>query len=114
MDETNKPNQVIVTVDANKTIVCTPDPLPALGHDIELKFVLKTEGYVFPNDDTAVVVTNPGPEFPRPSKTLPPGNTTATLFDRNSKAGSFKYTVNVWPSGGGQALSLDPMINNGP
>jgi len=114
MEESSKPNQVTVTVDASNNVVCSPDPLPALGRDIELKFVLKTDGYVFPNDGTAVVVDNPGREFPRPSKALPPTDTTATLFNCNSKAGSFKYTATVWPVGGGTPLSVDPMIDNGP
>jgi len=114
MDETSKPNRVIVTVDADKNVVCDPDTLPAIGHNVELKFVLKTAGYVFPNDGTAVVVDNPGSEFPRPSKALPPDDTTAMLFNCNSKAGTFKYTATVWPIGGGAPLSVDPTIQNGP
>lgn len=114
MQDSAKPNQVNVTVDASNNIICSPDPLPAVGRNVELRFVLKTEGYVFPNDGTAVVVDNPGSEFPRPSKALPPDDRTATLFNCNSKAGSFKYTATVWPIGGGAPLSLDPTINNGP
>jgi hypothetical protein len=114
MQQTSKPNQVIVTVDANQQIVCTPDPLAADGRGVELTFVLKTDGYVFPTDGTAIVVTNPGTEFPNPSRTLPPNNTTAMLFNRNSKAGTFKYTATVLPVGGGAPLILDPVIVNGP
>ena len=114
MEATSKPNQVIVTVDTNKQIACTPDPVPANGRNVELTFVLKTAGYVFPTDGTAIVVTNPGTEFPTPSRTLPPNDTTAMLFNRNSKAGTFKYTATVLPVGGGAPLIFDPIISNGP
>ena len=114
MEASSKPNQVIVTVDANKQIACAPDPLPADGRNVELTFVLKTAGYSFPTDGTAIVVTNPGTEFPTPSRALPPNNTTAMLFNRNSKAGSFKYTATVLPAGGGAPLIFDPVIDNGP
>jgi hypothetical protein len=114
MEESRKPNQVVVTVDASNNVICDPETVPALGRNIELKFVLKTDGYVFPNDGTAVVVDNPGTEFPRPSKALPPDDRTAMLFNCNSKAGTFKYTATVWPIGGGTPLSVDPSIQNGP
>jgi hypothetical protein len=114
MPQTSQPNRVIVTVDTHKKIACTPDPLPADGRNVELTFVLQTDGYVFPTDGTAIVVTNPGTEFPTPSRTLPPNNTTAMLFNHNSKAGTFKYTATVLPVGGGAPLIFDPTIVNGP
>src|SRR5690349_3701976 len=80
----NTPNQAIVTVDAAGNVVCTPNPLPANGKNVELKFALQADGYVFPEAD-ALVVSNPGTEFPQPSRTLPPHGTTALLFDRNSE-----------------------------
>lgn len=112
-DTSKKPNHVIVTVDASGTVACDPNPLPADGKNIQLKFVLQAGGYVFPADG-AVVVSNPGAEFPEPSKTLPPGHTKATLFDRNTGPGAFRYTVTVQEVATGRFLRHDPMIDNGP
>lgn len=112
-DDTIPPNHAHVTVDDDGTVHCKPDPLPAAGRDIHLKFVLKTEGYVFPDDD-AVVLNEPCNEFPVPSKTLPPGNTTVHLFDRNTGPGSYDYTVTVVKLLTGECLKHDPTIDNGP
>lgn len=114
MEVTSKnPNHVTVTVDPLGKVACDPDPLPADGRDIHLKFVLNTAGYVFPQD-AAVVVSNPGVEFPEPSRTLPPNDTQATLFDRNTQKGSFKYTVTVQQVATGNLIEYDPTIDNGP
>jgi hypothetical protein len=107
------PHQVIVTVDAAGTVVCTPEQVTVWDCDTVLKFLLKTDGYVFPKDD-AVVVTNPGTQFPFPSRTLPKQPTKATLYDHNSAAGDFKYTVYVQDIATGKILELDPSIQNGP
>ena len=107
------PHQVIVTVDAAGTVVCTPEQVTVWDCDAVLKFLLKTDGYVFPTDD-AVVVTNPGAQFPFPSRTLPKQPTKATLYDHNSAAGDFKYTVYVKDIATGKILELDPSIQNGP
>lgn len=112
MEDNNKPNHVTVTIDTNGKVACDPNPVPADGRDIKLKFLLQADGYVFP-EDGAVVVSEPGVEFPEPSQTLP-GNTSATLFDRNSKAGTFRYTVTVQKVATGELLRHDPSINNGP
>jgi len=112
-DTSKKPNHVIVTVDSSDTVSCDPNPLPADGRDIKLKFELKTDGYVFPQSE-AVVVADPGNEFPEPSKTLPPSDTIATLFDRNTGPGRFTYTVTVKKVSTGELLRHDPTIDNGP
>jgi hypothetical protein len=112
MEETKKPNHVHVTVDNSGTVVCYPNPLPATGRDIKLKFVLKTDGYVFPNEG-AVVVSQPGLQFPEASQTVPPNDTIATLFDRNTAKGDFSYTVTVQQVSSGQLLRIDPTIING-
>jgi len=113
MSKASQPNRAIVTVDDSGTIICTPDPLPAIGHNVELMFVLQTDGYVFPQND-AIAPDQPSPEFPTPSRTVPPNNTTALLFDRNSGPGSFPYTVTVRRVATGEVLQRDPTINNGP
>jgi len=113
MEDTKKPNHVHVTVDASGTVDCDPNPLPADGRDIHLKFVLKTDGYVFPQD-AAVVVANPGEEFPEPSKTVPPNAVIATLYDRNTGPGTFRYTVTVQKVSSGELFRHDPTIDNGP
>lgn len=110
---TSNPNEVIVTVDAAGTVACTPELLTVSGCDAVLKFVLQTDGYVFPKDD-AVTVSNPGQQFPFPSRTLPKKPTTATLYDHNTEASDFKYTVTVKKISNGQLLQLDPIIQNDP
>lgn len=107
------PHKVTVTVDADGTVVCTPEKVTVLDCDTVLKFVIETDGYVFPQND-AVVVTNPGKQFPFPSRTLPKQPTKATLYDHNSAAGDFKYTVYVEDVATGKTLELDPSILNGP
>lgn len=105
-------HQVIVTVDAKKNVVCTPEQVDVKGCDTVLKFLLKTDGYVFPKEG-AVVVTNPGKQFPFPSRTLPKQPTKATLYDHNTEAGAFKYSVYVKNAVTGEVLLVDPTIQNG-
>ena len=112
MNATSNPNHVHVTVDADGNVSCDPDPVWADGRKIHLKFELRTDGYVFP-EDNAIVVQDGGTEFPDPSKTLGPDNRIATIYDHNSRAATFKYTVTVQKVGGG-TIEYDPVINNGP
>jgi hypothetical protein len=106
------PHEVIVTVDARQTVTCTPENVSVRGHDTVLKFLLQTDGYVFPKEG-AVVVDKPGQQFPFPSRTLPKQPTKATLYDHNTAAGDFKYTVYVQDVATGKLLELDPTIKNG-
>lgn len=110
---TGKSNQVIVTVEANGTVACSPEQLFVKSCDAVLKFELQTAGYVFPKD-AAVVVDTPGKQFPFPSRTLPAHPTTATLYDHNTEARNFKYTVAVQRVSDGALLALDPTITNEP
>ncbi len=108
------PHKVIVTVDADKNVVCTPERVSVTDRcNAVLKFVLKTDGYVFTDQD-AVVVTNPGTQFPIPSRTLPGNPAKATLYDDNSVGGVFKYSVYVKNAATGAILMVDPMISNEP
>ena len=109
--QTSNPSRVTVTVDASGTPACSPDPVSVRGRDALLRFELQTAGYVFPKDG-AVVVSDPGPQFPQPSRTLPPHDTTATLLDRNTEVATFKYTVTVKNVATGQLVPLDPTIIN--
>jgi len=112
MNTTSQPNQVIVTVDTDSKVSCDPDPIWADGRKIHLQFLLQTDGYIFP-EDNAIVVQNGGTEFPDPSRTVGPDNVVAKIYDHNSSAGTFKYTVTVQKVGGGQIV-YDPTIHNGP
>lgn len=112
--KTIDPHQVIVTVDAKKNVVCTPEHVTVRDRcNAVLKFVLQTDGYVFPKE-RAVVVSNPGEQFPFPSRTLPKHPTKATLYDHNSAGGGFKYSVYVTDVATGEVLMVDPMIVNEP
>jgi hypothetical protein len=108
----NDPHQVIVTVDAKRNVTCTPENVTVSACDTVLKFLLQTDGYVFPKEG-AIVVDNPGKQFPFPSRTLPKQPTKATLYDHNTAAGDFKYTVYVKDVATGKILELDPTIKNG-
>ena len=107
----NNTNHVDVTVDSSGNVACNPDPLPVNGNNATLKFDVQTTGYAFPDSD-AVVVSNPGDQFPDPSHTQGPSNTSATLHDKNTVAGDFKYTVTVKRLSDGQLIPFDPTIQN--
>jgi len=106
-DEANK---VRVTVGAGGAVSCNPDPVPARGKNVHIKFDLVTAGYVFADTD-AIVVSNPGTQFPEPSKTKN-GGSTATILDKNTERGQFKYTVRLKDSATGRLIEFDPTINN--
>ena len=108
------PHKVIVTVDAGKNVVCDPERVSVTDRcNAVLKFVLKTDGYVFREQD-AVVVSNPGKQFPFASRTLPGNPAKATLYDDNSVGGTFKYSGYVKDVATGAVLMVDPMISNEP
>lgn len=110
----SNPHRVIVTVDSKKNVVCTPESVAVTDRcNAVLKFVLRTDGYVFP-EEGAVVVSEPGKQFPFPSRTLPRQPTKATLYDDNSVGGAFKYSVYVKDVATGEILMVDPMISNEP
>ncbi len=109
--DNSKADHVSVSVDSKGKLVCQPHVLSISGSDAVLRFSLQTAGYVFPKRD-AVVVADPGEEFPFPSRTLPPNDTKATLYDRNTGAGNFNYTVHVQKVDSGEMLRVDPVINN--
>jgi hypothetical protein len=111
MQETGKPNHVTVTINADGNPVCDPHELSVTGSNVELKFVLDAKGYVFLAKD-AIVVGEPGSQFPHASKTLPPNDTKATLFDHNTKTANFSYTVYVQEVASGKILRVDPVIAN--
>lgn len=111
--QADKINEVTVTVDANEQITCTPDQLTVTGSDAVLRFTLQSSGYTFPTS-AAVVVDNPGTQFPFPSRTLAKTPPQATLYDHCSEANSFKYTVTVQRVSDGGLISFDPMIINEP
>lgn len=110
-NEAALPNRVIVKVDADGKPTCTPAILSVSAPSVDLLFILQATGYVFPASN-AVVVTNPGTQFPNGSQTVPPANTRATLYDANTLPGDFAYTVTVQHVASGQQSSVDPTIRN--
>ena len=100
---------VLVTVDRNEQVRCTPDPVNVSGTNVLIAFRLLTEGYAYPDQD-AIVVTNPGSTFPYASWTLNPQ--LATQLDVDNADGDFSYTVNVVQVASGRHLSVDPTIRN--
>lgn len=105
-----KTKQVTVTVDTAGEVVCTPSTTTVNGgSNFLVTFKLQTPGYVFPGTD-AVVVTNPGNQFPYGSWTTNP--TTASIYDANTQAGDYPYTVTVINTSTGGQHSMDPLIKN--
>lgn len=104
--------QVSVSVSAGDTIVCTPDPINVKAGQQAIEFTLVTPGYVF-RKQNAIVVSNPGRDFPRPSVTSDSG-TKATLRDRDLDSLQYKYTVYLREVSTGRVISVDPVIQNEP
>lgn len=104
--------QVIVTVAGDETIVCSPDPIDVKAGQGAVEFQLQTPGYVF-RQHNAIVVSNPGRDFPRPSVTSACG-TKATLRDRDLDSREYKYSVFLKQLSSGRIISVDPTIRNDP
>lgn len=109
----NNTKQLTVTVDADDNVHVTPDHVKVQGKNVLLTFDLDTPGYIFAGTG-AVVVTDPGSQFPITSWTLPPTSTTAVLLDLCTETGIFSYTVHVQKVSSGKRLWVDPIIENGP
>lgn len=104
----NKIKQVSVTVSGG-VVTCTPSTAVINQSNVLIVLQLQTTGYAFPSTD-AIVVANPGTQFPNPSWTVDAN--TAAIQDVNSAAGNFSYTVTVVEVDNGNRLSLDPSIRN--
>jgi hypothetical protein len=102
--------EVTVTVRGDETIVCSPDPISVKPGQGAVEFQLATPGYVF-RKQNAIVVSNPGRDFPRPSVTSACG-TKATLRDRDLDSNEYKYTVYLKQVSTGRIISVDPIIRN--
>lgn len=102
---------VDVTVDTTGAITCSPDPVPVRQADSVLAFRLRTPGFAF-RDDNAIVVSNPGADFPQPSRTVRP--TRATLLDLDRENGAYTYSVYVVEQHSGRVIKGDPTIDNQP
>lgn len=105
-----KAAKVIVTVAGDETIVCNPDPINVKPGQSTLKFVLQAPGYVF-RQKKAIVVSNPGRDFPLPSVTSADG-LTATLRDEHLDCCDYKYNVYLMQVSSGRIISVDPIIRN--
>ncbi|WP_374673442.1 hypothetical protein [Ideonella sp.] len=102
---------VTVTVSATGRITCTPDPVPVSGADQTISFVLETSTYRFPTANAVVVKTAPNSQFPQPAQTE--ATQLVTLFDANTDALTYDYTVRVVRKSDNAELELDPSIENG-
>ena len=100
-----------VTVESSGCIVCSPDPVRVRTTDTVLSFKLRTPGFAF-RDQNAIVVANPGPDFPNPSRTVKP--TRATLVDLDKENASYSYSVYVVDQSTGKVITGDPTIENVP
>lgn len=101
---------VTVTVSPNGDVTCTPDPVVVSAAQSTVSFRMATTGWVF-RATHAIVVFNPGSDFPLPSKTSPDGKK-AVLQDRDTTSGSYPYTVYVLHPATGREASVDPTIEN--
>lgn len=102
----------VVTVRGKPTVVCSPDPVVVKTPERPMAFRLDAPGYVF-RDEHAVVVSNGGTEFPRPSKTSKDGQQ-ASLWNCDRNTASYKYSVFLKNTTTGEILFVDPTIQNDP
>ncbi|MBL8344611.1 MAG: hypothetical protein JNN03_04150 [Rubrivivax sp.] len=107
-----KAAKVTVTVNSEGTIVCSPDPINVKRGQSVLKFQLQAPGYVF-RQKKAIVVSNPGRDFPLPSVTSADG-VTATLRDEHLDCCDYKYSVYLMQVSSGRIICVDPVIRNDP
>jgi len=107
-----KAAQVTVTVGADEAIVCSPDPIDVKRGQTIVEFRLATPGYVF-RQRNAIVVTDPGRDFPVPPVTSPDG-TVVTLRDRRLDSREYKYSVYLVQVSTGKVICVDPTIRNEP
>ncbi len=108
--DTDEPVSVRVRVLDGK-IHCAPDPVLVVFTPSQLRFRLQTPGYAFPGEN-AVVVSNPGSDFPTPARTV--AAQLVTLCDLDRVKGSYRYTVQVVEQATGRVLRHDPTISNDP
>ena len=101
---------VTVTVAADGTITCAPDPVSVTSKNALIAFNLATDGYSFPDTD-AIVINTPNSDFPYKSWTIK--SQLAGIADLCNILGQAKYTVTVVDDATGQSYSLDPVIHNG-
>jgi len=107
-----KAAQVSVTVGPKDAIVCSPDPVNVKPGQTKVEFRIATPGYVF-RQKNAIVVSNPGRDFPLPSVTSPDGQS-VTLRDRRLDCGDYKYDVYLVEVSTGRVITVDPVIRNDP
>lgn len=101
--------KVTVSVDDKGVIHCEPDVVEVKGKSPPIQFLLVTDGYAFPQDG-AVVLKQPSPDFPDPSKTVNAKH--VNLNDRNKIKGLFAYSVTLVVEADGRKIELDPGIQN--
>lgn len=99
---------VVVTV-AGGVVSCHPDNVTVKSANTLLVFTLETAGYAFP-EQNAIVVNQPGADFPFAFWQQTPK--VVALYDRNSNAASYSYTLAVVDQFSGQRFRADPMISN--
>lgn len=104
--------KVTVTVGEGETIVCSPDPIDVKRGQTAVEFRIGTPGYLF-RQKNAIVVSDPGRDFPLPSTTSPDG-TVATLRDRRLDRREYKYSVYLVELASGKVICVDPTIRNEP
>jgi hypothetical protein len=107
-----KPVDVTVTVSRTGDVSCSPDPVVVKSSKDTIVFQMATPGWVFRATD-AIVVSQPGTAFPRPSSTSHKG-LRATLWDRDRQVRSYAYTVHVVQPSTGRVAATDPTIENQP
>ena len=122
--------QVTVTVDPNGVIDCdSDDPCKVRGGNQTIRFMLDTDGYVFPDREYCGIdfkILNPDPP-PKYSKSVDPDIFTnftraqqgkqVHVLDRNPKPKEdtyteYRYSLTVVRTADGKEFSVDPAIRN--
>lgn len=104
-----KSNVDVVEVSiVNRKIVVQPDPVPVIGPDHEIQWVIITPGWTFPKWSNGINLKTPHSDFSNAASN-PAGNG-FSMRNRNLVAKKHKYSVYV--EKGDDKPHVDPTIDN--
>jgi hypothetical protein len=96
-------------------VAVTPELLDLTAYakaPMTIEWRLDTEGYQFPTDGTAIVVTSPGGKKVFTPVKVDRTGRRATVVSKNADGLAYAYNVSVIEKGSGLLAVLDPIIQN--
>lgn len=96
-------------------VAVTPELLDLTQYakgSLTIQWLLDTEGFQFPSDGTAIVVTSPGARRSFGPVKVDRDGRCATVLNKNADGLAYAYNVSVTEKGSGLQAVLDPVIQN--